>query len=272
MLKTLWTEEHDRLLNGAVPDVRLPTDAEVGRIWGRVGTSTSEDRQPGRRRVRVVIGSVVAAAVLGTSAVATAQFYSSRTGAGPIDAEDRRLGGPGERLDPTGDDYGLVVAEVTQDIPFPDAVSREIATRNQVRDAQGASGITSTGALRAWVADAAVCAWANQWAAATRDGDATGRAESIEAILGSPSWPAVHDIDPEPANPLTTMDVLNENGTTTTERFREPTQFYYLGPLGDAVQGREIALVANLLAENNGYCSAGLVPDIPAANPFFTGR
>ncbi|WP_300399799.1 sigma factor-like helix-turn-helix DNA-binding protein [Nocardioides sp.] len=52
-----------------------------------------------RRRARVVVGGAVAAAVLGTTAVAAADLYSTHTGRGPVDAEDLRLGGPGERLD-----------------------------------------------------------------------------------------------------------------------------------------------------------------------------
>lgn len=273
MEKTLWTDGHDRVLWEGAPEDRPTTTFETEQIWHRIEAATVGNDQP-RRRVRAVIGSVIVGAVLGTSAVATAGFYSSRTGEGPIDAEDRRLGGPGERLDPAGDDYGFVVDDATKDIPFPDAASRKIAIRNQVDDAQGpaASGITSTGALRGWVAAAAVCAWANQWAASTPDGNTADRAAAVEAIMAAPSWSAVFEIDPEPSNPMVTMDVSNADGTTTTERFRDPTQFFYLGQLGSAVQGRNESRVAELLAENNGYCRAGLVPDIPAANPFFVGR
>jgi hypothetical protein len=122
------------------------------------------------------------------------------------------------------------------------------------------------------VADAAVCSWSNQWAAATRAGDAGARAEAISVIQAAPAWPAVVAIDPKPYSRMETQQVDDGNGNTTTERYRDESQFYYLGALARAVQGRDLDVVADLLAENNGYCRPQLVPDLPEANPVANPR
>lgn len=276
MRETPWTETHENVLRGAAPGVRETSEADHERIWHRVENEIGQEREPRRHRARVAVGAVVAALVLGTSAVAAADLYSAHTGRGPIDAEDRRLGGPGERLDPAASDYGQVVAEQTADIPFPDAASRGLAVQDQVDDAQGAgvqpgSDNVSVGAVRAWVADAAVCAWSNRWAAATRVGDGPDRAEAIRVILQAPSWPAVTAIDPDPSTRVISHDVTDEWGRTRTEQYRDDSQFFYLRALGRAARGLDLDAVAVLLAENNGYCRPALVPDLPQANPMFSG-
>lgn len=213
--------------------------------------------------------------MLGTSGLAVADHYSAHTGRAPLDAEDVRLGGPGERLDPGAADYGAVVAQETADIPFPDAASRRFAVQDQVHDARfavpGKESVAS-GALRAWVADAALCAWSNQWAAATRDGDGAVRDEAIRMIHEAPTWPAVTDLDPHPFVRWETVESLDGNGRRTVERLRDDSQFYYLAELGRAVDGTRLDVVADVLAENNGYCRTALVPDLPQADPMFVER
>ena len=63
--------------------------------------------------------------------------------------------------------------------------------------------------------------------------------------------------------------VTDGKGNTWTGRYQDESQFYYLGTLGQAVQGRDLDAVAEVLAENNGYCRPQLVPDLPKANPAY---
>lgn len=275
MRTTSWTDAHDGLLRAAAPPVPDSSDAELGRAWNRVAVAVQEESKPRRRRGRIAAGTVVGAVLLGTSGLAAAEFYTAHTGEGPVDAEDLRLGGPGERLDPAAPDFGKVVAEETADIPFPSRESRELAVQDQVRDHRFAvpgSERVSVGAIRAWVADAALCSWSNQWAAATRKGDAAERAEAIAMIQEAPTWPAVIAIDPDPYSRMESVEVSNGTGNTHTQRYRDESQFYYLAALGRAVQGRDLEVVAEVLAENNGYCRPELVPDLPSADPLHAER
>lgn len=202
MHRTPWTDAHDRLMVAAKPAVPEPSAAEIERCWARLAPTVEgpgRPRRSRRARIRVGIAAGIGATVLGTSGLAAAELYTAHTGKGPVDAEDLRLGGPGEKLAVAAPDFGRVVAEETTDIPFPTAESRALALRQQVEDARGAATdeFVSTGALRAWVADAALCSWSNQWAAATRSHHETARAQAIRQIQAAgpartapqPSWP-----------------------------------------------------------------------------------
>lgn len=246
MRRTPWTDEHDRLTAYAAPPVADASDAELDRIWRRVVAGQEPAPRRTRRRRRVVAGVAAVVVLLSASGVAAADLYSARTGRGPVDAEDLRLGGPGEKLVMTAPDYGQVVAEETADIPFPSDEARRFAVRLQVRDARG--GVVSTGAVRAWVAASAVCAWANDWAVATRDGDEAGRAEATSRLREAPSWPAV---------------VVIESAQAASG---EEPLFPYLDELADAAEGRDLAAVASVFAGHTGYCR-GLVPDLVAVDP-----
>ena len=262
MRSTPWTTKHDQLLRDSAPEISGSSEAELTRIWNRVDTGQRVEA-PRRRRSRLVVGAAAAAAVLATSAVAAADLYSAHTGRGPIDAEDLRLGGPGERLDPGAPDFADAVEQLAQDIPFPDGAARDAGVQVQLDDQAGAlpgAVLVSTGALRAWLADAAVCTWGNQWAAATRTGDSAKRGEAIQMIQEAPTWPAVAAIDPYPSNPTT-----NRKHPPRRYSYPDASQFYYLVELGTAVEGERLGLVAGLLARNNAYCRPGLVPDLPRA-------
>ncbi len=276
MKRTEWTDEHDRLLAGTSPSVEEPTEADLARAWSRVEAAVASGRERQRHPWRVTVGIAVGAVVLGTSGIAAADLFSARTGQGPSDREDTLLGGPGERLDPSAPDFGEVIAQETADIPFPDESSRAFAIADQVHDARFAlpgSERVSTGAIRAWVADAAVCAWSNQWAAGTRDGDNVARTEALLAVETAPGWPAVTSIDPEPYSRLETVNSVDRDGNVTGQtQTRDESQFYYLGPLRDAMEGRDPSAVADVLRESNGYCRPELVPDLPSANPMDRGR
>lgn len=202
MRSTPWTTKHDQLLRDSAPEISGSSEAELTRIWNRVDTGQRVEA-PRRRRSRLVVGAAAAAAVLATSAVAAADLYSAHTGRGPIDAEDLRLGGPGERLDFGAPDFAEAVTALVDDIPFPSDAAREAAIQVQLDDHAGArpgTGLVSSGALRAWLADSAICTWGNQWAAATEADDRDLRAEAIEMIQEAPTWPAVTAIDPSPTN------------------------------------------------------------------------
>jgi hypothetical protein len=272
---TSWTDVHDRLVADAAPPVPDSSDAELDGVWTRVAATMAVEGKPRRRRGRLVVGALVGAVVLGTSGLAAAELYTAHTGKGPVDAEDLSLGGPGERLDPAAPDFGKVVAQETADIPFPSLGSRQLAVQDQTHDERFAVPGTervSVGAIRAWVADAALCSWSNQWAVATRNGDEAGRAEAIGMIQAAPRWPAVVAIDPKPYSRTETQEVNDGNGNTHPETFPDESQFYYLGALGKAAQGRDLDAVARVLAENNGYCTPHLVPDLPNANPLHAER
>lgn len=267
---TSWTEEHNRLMVDAAPPFPEASEAELTRVWNQVAGAMQSGGKPPRRRGAFAVGAVIVAVVLGTSGIAAAQLYSAHTGKGPSDAEDLRLGGPGERLDPAAPDYGRVIATKISDIPFPSIGAREFAVQDQVHDARfavpGAERV-AVGAIRAWVADAAVCAWSNQWAASTRVGNAVDRAEAIGMIEAAPRWSAVVALDPHPFSRIETQQVTDNKGKSRTEHYRDESQFYYLGALGDAVRGQNLDAVARLLAANNGYCRPQLVPDLPNAIP-----
>lgn len=275
MKRAEWTENYDRLLAGSSPHVEEPTEVELARVWNRVETGLTPHEPRQRRRWWVTAGVGVGAVVLGTSGIAAADLFSTRTGHGPSDHEDAALGGPGERLDPAAPDYGDVIAQETVDIPFPTDSAREFAIADQVHDARFADPggeRVSTGTIRAWVADAAVCAWSNQWAAATRDGDSAARGEAIGVIDAAASWPAVVAIDPTPYSRLEPIEVLDREGNLVEQMVRDESQFYYLGALTDAMEGTKPGVVAAILRENNGYCRPELVPDLPNANPMRKGR
>lgn len=268
-----WTAEHDHLLADTTPTVAEPTDDELTRVWNRVDTTVAQ--APRRRRGwRTALGVVAGAAVIGTSTVAAADLYSAHTGRGPVDAEDLRLGGPGEKLDLGAPDYGQVVAEVTADIPFPTESSRAVAVQAQVHDARFAipgKEFVSTGAVRAWVAESSVCAWSNQWAVSTRTGNEDDRAEARLMLHEAPSWPAVTAIDPHPYSRMETGQVMGRDGTIRPFQSLDESQFYYLAELGRAARGTDISAVTAVLAAD-AHCVPDLVPDIPQANPMFGER
>ena len=65
---------------------------------------------------------------------------------------------------------------------------------------------------------------------------------------------------------METQEVSDAEGNVTTEHYRDESLFFYLGALSSAVEGREPGAVARVLAENNGYCRAENMPDLPNAD------
>lgn len=263
-----WTDEYSQLVAAAEPHVAAATAEELDRVWIRIRDGVPVSRQPRRRRVRILLSAGIAAAVLGASGVAVAAVFSAHTGRYPVDSEDLRLGGPGERLDPAAPDYGTVIDEVTTDIPFPSDTARQIARQNEVndgnREALGA-GSVSTGALRFWTARAAVCAWANEWAAATDGGDMSAKAVAARRLQEAVAWPAVTDVDSEQTIQKRWIESTDvSTGQDTSSWVLDNTPAGYFPLIRQAAMEDDRAALGSVLAQW-GTCAPALMPEFPAA-------
>lgn len=183
-----------------------------------------------------------------------------------MDAEDRRLGGPGERLDPAASDYGAVIDEVTADVSFPDDASRVIARDEEVSSHRGeapGTGAVSTGAVRFWTARAAVCAWANEWVAASDAGDAAATARAAAMLEEAPDWPAVTDLDPQQTIQRRWMRSTDaETGADTSSWVMDNTPAGYVPLVREAAADGDRAALGAVLGRW-GACAPALVPDFP---------
>jgi hypothetical protein len=276
-----WTDEHARLVGATAPAIEAPPDAEVDRVWNLVAEVVAAPEPGRRRRKRVVLGAGVVAVVVGVSGVAAANVWSARTGEFQTDEESIRLSGPGELIDPRGADYEQVLVEEIADIPFPSQAARDLAVADQVADARREAAsmeqaqadgrpdwrsVQVTGGMRAEAARAAVCAWANTWAAATKAGDASGRAKAIGTLEAAPTWPAVTDVDAEQAFTWKKMRVTDEAGTTRLETYLDNTPFAYLSLVVAAAHGHDLSAMGQPFVRWT-RCIPELVPDLPAAVP-----
>ncbi|WP_248579818.1 hypothetical protein [Nocardioides sp. InS609-2] len=273
-----WTDEHSRLVAQASPPA---TDIDLDRTWEAIQTGI-ETTAPARRsrKGRLMIGAGVAAAVVSVSGVAAAGILSARTGEYPSDAEDLRLGGPGEALDPAGGDFRRVIEEEIRDIPFPSLAARKVSVDEHVRDLKRdndpeprTQSVTS-GAIRGWTAVHAVCSWSNEWVRAGRAGDTTAEAEAARMLVGSRHWPAITALDSVQRNGTLRTDVRDpETGQTTTGTIPDPTQYYFLRLVSKAVKAGDVDALGDTLADN-AYCiGTSLVPDFQQALPAgFQGR
>lgn len=269
-----WTDEHTRLVTDTAPEVADADPAALARTWNVV-RARMDDAPPPRRRRRRVIAAGVAAAVLAVPAgLAAADGWGARTGRSAADAEDLRLGGPGEHLDPAGADYAEVIEEETRDIRFPTAAARRIALDSHVEDARRGGGTepgttsVSTGAIRGWTAIFAVCAWSNTWKRAIDAGDTALRDEAAAVLVTARTWPAITDLDPRQTTSMATMDVYDaDTGVTTTEVHADPTQYYYLREVTRAVAAGDVDALAASLAAHANCLGPALMPDFPQALP-----
>lgn len=269
-----WTDEHSDAIADAAPAVPVADADALDRVWARVQAEVSCSAPSRRRPARVVLVVGLTAAALTLGGVAVAEVFSAHTGRYPSDAEDVRLGGPGEKLDPAASDYGEVIAELTGDIPFPSVRAREISRQALVADGKRdapRTGSVSTGAMRAWTAQYAVCAWSNQWAAAIGGGDEAGRAAAARMLDEAPGWPAVTDLDPVQRIRYRRITVTDESGKASTRRVADNTEFGYLPLIQQAARGRDVKGMGRLLVRWV-YCPAPLMTDFPQALPETTKR
>lgn len=270
----IWTEECSRLVARAGP---AAAEMDLDRAWAeiqpRINPSTPIRRS---RRARIVIGAGVTAAVLSVSGIAAAGILSARTGKYAVDAEDLRLGGPGERLDPARDDFREVVEDEIRGIPFPSQSAKEISVDDHVlylsRDKNPA--LVATGAIRGWTAVHAICSWSNEWVTAAQAGDTDAEAEAAEMLVEARHWPAITALDSVQEDGTLTMDVTDpKTGRTRVRTVPDPTQFYYLRLVSDAVSAGDVDALAHTLARN-AYCiGPSLMPNFSQALPaFLRGR
>lgn len=267
-----WTDQHSRLVREARPHA---SDMDLDQTWVVVRRAVDAPVPPvrstlSRARSKLMVGAAVAAAVAGLSGVAVAAVFTARTGEFPRDAEGLRLGGPGEILDPAASDFREVIDEETRDIVFPNRDARAVSINEHVRDLSRGSqpARVTTGALRAWTAEHAVCAWSNEWVTAIRTGDTAGQARAASMLVSAQDWPAVTAIDPVQKNRTATEQVVDSaTGEVRTETFEDPTQFYYLQVVSRAVMQGDINALGKALADD-AYCiGPSLVPAFPAAFP-----
>jgi hypothetical protein len=189
------------------------------------------------------MAGAVALGVVGFAGVAAADVMGAFTGRGPSDAEDVRLGGPGERLDTSASDFADAVDVVTADIMFPSEAARESAVSWQAQSWDGVSSeptFVSTGAIRLWTAGNAVCAWSNVWAGAVRGDDEAAASEAATVILGARRWTAITDTDPKMSG---------------------ESEFSWLPALEDAVRNEDFMAARRSLA-GHGACMPGLAPEL----------
>ncbi len=274
MKASKWSDEHSRAISDAAGIEEPVSQREMDVTWHLIHEEISAaEARPRRRRMRAFLIMGVAAGVLGAGGVAVATVYSAHTGRYAKDAEDLRLGGPGEHLDPAAPDYRAVIDLATRDVPFPTARDRDSFLSAEVRsDQRGAvPGETSvaTGAVRFWAARAAVCAWANQWAAATSAGDTVGKSAAGRMLEEAHRWRAVTDLDPRQTIRYTPMEVTDPStGTTTTQLFEDNTEAGYFPLLRTAAAADDLTGMGGVLAKW-GACEAyGIaMSDFPQAKP-----
>ncbi|MFT4009633.1 MAG: hypothetical protein QM655_06265 [Nocardioidaceae bacterium] len=266
----LWTDEHSRAVSALEPRIPATSAADLDRLWARVQADLPDPGASRGRRTRLAIGAGAGIAALALGGVAAAGGFSAHTDRYPSDAEDLRLGGPGEYLDPAAPDYGQVIDAETKDIPFPSAEARRISREDEVRDGQrdepGTSSV-STGAMRFWTARASVCSWANEWVAAKAAGDGSAEAQAATMLQEAPAWPAVTDVDSEQ-----TMDYIwqkvrdEETGRTTLEKDLNNTPAGYFPLVRKAAHSDDVKQLASVLAKW-GACDPELMPDFPQSIP-----
>lgn len=190
-------ETLNRLIADAEPLSGASDPGLVDRAWAAVEAELRDHpmaplRRPNRWRQSGVVGAVAAVAL---AASAAAVFVATRTGV-QNPPEWVSAGGPGEEYRLDGTDFAAELAELGVDVPYPSEAARRGSLKAIADDAARSSGQASTGALRAEIARGAICTWTMAWQHA---GNAAERETVVTALRGALTWPAVTDVDPEPA-------------------------------------------------------------------------
>jgi hypothetical protein len=253
-----WTDAHSALMEAAVAETaagEVDLDATWDRIAGRIAVGP---RRSSRKRASAIIAVSVVFAGAGTAAAA-AGVFSAHTGEYNSGWEVQ-AGGPGERLDPRGEDFAQVTLEETADIPFPSEQARSISAQTQIEEMQ--RGQVSTGALRGFVADDAICSWSNAWAAAVAEGDAAGARTASSTLLAAGDWSAVSALDTE----LVMRSTQVSSGDGTVHQADDSSRFGYLSLVQQSVKAGDVDGLGPALAENV-RCIPALMADLPQAVP-----
>lgn len=239
-----WTEQHERLVAEARPQTG-PVNTDLDRAWACISENIAEPRA--KRSRRTMVAGAAGALVLAVAGTAAASVLSSHTGVYQKDHESQVLGGPGEQLDPRGEDLREVIAEATADIPFPAGTARQISLDFQVIDLRPDPGDTeptrtSTGAVRGWVANDAICSWSNEWVRASTAEDLVDKQRATAALGAASRWPIV-----------VTLQSLDSDRFKWLPRIQRAA-------LGTSTSALENALIPTV------FCARALVPDMADAS------
>lgn len=240
-----WTDSHETLATEADPAGPVEPGV-VDRAWARVTAELHAPAPRRRSRKAVAVGAAVAV-VVGLAGTAAAGVLSSRTGE-YVDREDWQAGGPGEQLNPWGSDFRDVVAEESADIPFPSDFTRETSLDFWESDLRRGTTpdepvLVSTSAITGFVANDAICSWANEWARATRAGDAVAVDEASDVLRSAATWDVV-----------------------VTLQSLEHERFDWLRGVERAAEGTSVRAMGSALVTSV-FCQPALVPDLPGAIP-----
>lgn len=257
-----WTEAHSALIEAAAAEA-ASGEVDLDATWERVARRIEAAPRHNRRRRAVAI--VAASAVLaggGTAAAAAAGVFTARTGefVSEQDAHGDVVGG--EFLDPAGEDFPRVTLDETADIPFPSERARSISAQFQIDDHPAGMGEVSTGALRGFVANDAICAWSNAWARAVTEGDGAAARVAASALRGAEDWPAVKALDTR----LSTRTTKVRFTDGTSRKVDDPTRFYYLRLVQKTIGAGDVDALGAVLTEEV-FCVPELMPDLPQAVP-----
>ena len=213
-------------------------------------------QQPRARRHRRLARSgaiTLAVALAGTGTAAAAAYLAARTGQHSAGWE-ATAAGPGELLRQDGSDYLDVARQLSAEIPFAPThqAQRQAQFSTGVLAPQADSQIT-TSALRAQVAQNAICTWADAWIAADTTGDGSGnstaRQSATDTLTASLTWTAVTDVDPHPG--LTTAP--GDQGA------QAETRFGWVPALATAAAAGDHGAVLDAVTDS-GRCDPRLTP------------
>ncbi|WP_432537795.1 hypothetical protein [Kineococcus arenarius] len=166
----------------------------------RLDVVTAQQVRARRQRRLARAGAItLAVALAGTGTAAAATYLAARTGE-RTSGWEATAAGPGEVLRQDGSDYVDVARQLTADIPVaPGHQAQSEAQFNVGALAPRADTQISTSALRAQVAQNAICTWADAWIAADATGDTAARRAAADTLTASLTWSAVTDVDPSPS-------------------------------------------------------------------------
>lgn len=214
------------------------------------------------RRLARISAITLTLAVAGAGTAAAATYLATRTGQ-HTSGWEATAAGPGELLRQDGSDYLDVAAQLTADIPFP----ADYQTQRQAQFRTGslapqANAQITVSALRAQVAQNAICTWADAWIAADDTSDTTAgttadvsaRQSATAALTGSLTWTAVTDVDPTPSPSGARADAGAETGT----------RFGWVPAIATAATAGDRAAVLDAVTSSGRCSTPGLTPSITA--------
>lgn len=257
-----WTDAHSALMEVAAPDAE-PGEVDLDATWDQVARRI--DAVPTYRRRKRIVAIVAGAAVLagsGTAAAAAATGLFSAHSGRYAHGHDIKQAGPGEFLRPKAKDFPKVVLKGTADIPFPSEKARSISAQYQKEDLKG-PGVVTTGALRGFVANDAICSWSNAWAAAVTDGDDASAKAAADELMAAGKWPAVHALDRKLV--MRTTIVHFKDGSKPMKA-DDSSRFGFLRLVQKDIKAGDVDALGGALAENV-FCIPALMPDLPQAVP-----